>query len=74
MNKPVELPEADLPIDPYVLGCWLGDGTSAKPEFTVHKDDLSMYDTFIKLFGSYKVYTDHRNSNTLSISFAGDRG
>lgn len=25
---PVELPEADLPIAPYVLGAWLGDGTS----------------------------------------------
>lgn len=23
---PLELPEADLPIDPYLLGCWLGDG------------------------------------------------
>lgn len=22
----LELPEADLPIDPYLLGCWLGDG------------------------------------------------
>jgi hypothetical protein len=22
----LDLPEADLPIDPYLLGCWLGDG------------------------------------------------
>ena len=27
-HAPVELTEADLPIDPYVLGFWLGDGTS----------------------------------------------
>lgn len=26
MAAPLELPEADLPIDPYLLGCWLGDG------------------------------------------------
>lgn len=26
---PVEYPEADLPIHPYVLGVWLGDGTAA---------------------------------------------
>jgi len=24
---PIDLPEADLPIDPYVLGCWIGDGS-----------------------------------------------
>lgn len=23
---PLELPETDLPIDPYLLGCWIGDG------------------------------------------------
>ncbi|MCM3923718.1 replicative DNA helicase [Frankia sp. AiPs1] len=26
---PFQLPAADLPIDPYLLGAWLGDGTSA---------------------------------------------
>lgn len=27
LAKALELPEADLPIEPYLLGCWLGDGT-----------------------------------------------
>jgi deoxycytidine triphosphate deaminase len=27
-------PERDLPVDPYVLGVWIGDGTSAKAEIT----------------------------------------
>lgn len=27
-HAPVDLPEADLPIDPYILGFWLGDGDS----------------------------------------------
>lgn len=27
--KPLNLPEKDLPIDPYVLGCWLGDGSKS---------------------------------------------
>jgi replicative DNA helicase len=26
---PIECPDADLPVDPYVLGCWLGDGSTA---------------------------------------------
>lgn len=25
----LDVPDVDLPIDPYVLGCWLGDGTKA---------------------------------------------
>lgn len=29
MAGPLELPERDLPVDPYLLGCWLGDGTAA---------------------------------------------
>jgi deoxycytidine triphosphate deaminase len=31
---PVEYPWRELPIDPYVLGAWLGDGTSTKAEIT----------------------------------------
>ncbi|MGH3368365.1 MAG: LAGLIDADG family homing endonuclease, partial [Nocardioidaceae bacterium] len=30
----LRLPEADLPLDPYVLGAWLGDGHSAVPRLT----------------------------------------
>jgi deoxycytidine triphosphate deaminase len=30
----VQYPPRDLPIDPYVLGAWLGDGTSTKAEIT----------------------------------------
>ena len=26
-NKSLELPEIELPIDPYILGAWLGDGS-----------------------------------------------
>lgn len=28
-HSPVELPEAELPIDPYILGFWLGDGRAS---------------------------------------------
>ncbi len=31
---PVRYPERELPIDPYVMGAWLGDGTSAQAEIT----------------------------------------
>lgn len=31
----LELPEADLPVDPYVLGAWLGDGSSRGQGITI---------------------------------------
>lgn len=30
----VQYPARELPVDPYVLGLWLGDGTSSKAEIT----------------------------------------
>lgn len=30
----LQLPTADLPVEPYVLGAWLGDGSSYKAEMT----------------------------------------
>ena len=38
--KPVEYPEKDLPIDPYTLGYWLGDGSKSTPTVTISWDDL----------------------------------
>lgn len=32
-------PNADLPIPPYTLGAWIGDGTSANASITVHPKD-----------------------------------
>lgn len=34
------LPDADLPIDPYVLGVWLGDGSSANGNVTGIDDEI----------------------------------
>ena len=41
---PLDLPEADLPIDPYALGAWLGDGTSRAAQITTHPDDAEILD------------------------------
>ena len=39
-------PTAQLPIDPYVLGYWLGDGTSTKGEITVAPNDHEVLASF----------------------------
>ena len=37
----LELPAAQLPIDPYLFGYWLGDGTSRSAQITCSTEDLS---------------------------------
>ena len=32
---PVEYPERDLPVDPYVLGVWIGDATRTEDAYRV---------------------------------------
>ncbi len=39
---PLELPPASLPIDPYVLGIWLGDGHSAGARITTADQEVVM--------------------------------
>lgn len=36
----IDLPDADLPVDPYVLGVWLGDGDTAGPTITQSVEDI----------------------------------
>jgi hypothetical protein len=37
---PLELPEADLPVDPYLLGAWLGDGHSDAGKITTDDPEI----------------------------------
>lgn len=42
VTAPLELEaKYDLPIDPYILGVWLGDGSSAAGRISAHQDDAS---------------------------------
>ena len=40
---PLRLPHRSLPIDPYLLGLWLGDGSSTVSVITCHEDDEPHY-------------------------------
>lgn len=37
--RPLELPASNLPVDPYLFGYWLGDGTSRDARITAHRSD-----------------------------------
>ncbi|WP_445263310.1 replicative DNA helicase [Pseudokineococcus sp. 5B2Z-1] len=40
---PLALPEADLPLPPYALGVWLGDGHAAGARYTSADPEIAMY-------------------------------
>jgi replicative DNA helicase len=40
VTQPFELPETALPIDPYLLGVWLGDSTSAAAQITTADPEI----------------------------------
>jgi len=43
----LDLPESNLPIHPYVFGCWLGDGT--KSQGRISKPDTELFDRIAAL-------------------------
>lgn len=44
-RKAINLPEVELPLHPYVLGVWLGDGRSSSPDFCWAKNDECVADS-----------------------------
>lgn len=40
--SPLQMPDADLPVDPYTLGAWLGDGTRGKATICGAEADLDL--------------------------------
>lgn len=65
LNGSLELPDAELPVDPYLLGYWLGDGATASGRITVHEDDLPSLLACIE--GDYSVSRDGRNPKVCCV-------
>jgi predicted phage terminase large subunit-like protein len=63
--KAVDLPSQGLLVDPYVLGLWLGDGSSAQAVITSHDDDALLIRPEIERRG-YKT-TDQSSPMTFGI-------
>ncbi|KKL66591.1 hypothetical protein LCGC14_2143460, partial [marine sediment metagenome] len=43
LTRPLRMPEVELPIDPWVLGMWLGDGRTDDAEFTMAAADFEHF-------------------------------
>lgn len=50
-TNPLEFPERDLPVDPWVLGYWLGDGSTSNGSITCDVDDLPHIESRMRAAG-----------------------
>lgn len=66
--QPVQYSEKELPIDPYTLGAWLGDGSSRDPRITKGEQDLDEIIKNIEEHGhSVKIHYYEGKAPTISI-------
>lgn len=62
ISEPVNFPEKQLPVHPYILGLWLGDGCSADGYITIHVNDCQDLINNIEAFG-YSVKSIKKDSS-----------
>ncbi len=70
---PLKYGEKKLTIPPYILGCWLGDGTSKAPNITTADEELLLH---IKEFGynCYQIKSTIKDDNKASTFRIGEIG
>ena len=72
MSRPLVLPDRDLPIDPYLLGLWLGDGSSSQPMIHCHLDDEPHFFMRARAAGeNWRIMRKKENVLTCSLSRGG---
>ena len=51
LTQPLTLPTKSLPVDPWLLGLWLGDGNTRSGTITASTEDWLWYDTVLEGLG-----------------------
>jgi phage terminase large subunit-like protein len=69
----LQFTESVLPVDPYVFGAWLGDGSTGKPCLTHSASDIGVADEIGKHYPKSCTWV-HKTTGVLTTSFAGDGG
>ena len=64
MNGSVEYEEKNLPIAPYLLGVWLGDGTSVCTNVTVSDSDADEMMTNVERASGYRCELHHAKNRS----------
>lgn len=67
VSGPLSLPEIELPVDPWILGYWLGNGNRADGNVTCHRDDSLFLQNRIAVNCKVGAVRDDARSNATSI-------
>ena len=69
ISAPIQYSKKELPIDPYILGLWLGDGCSEAGYITTHVDDYEEMCSLIKSRGYiiHSINNDSGNNKRIVI-------
>lgn len=72
-NAALEGEEKELPVKPYTLGAWLGDGTNVRPRLSNDKNDMAIRDAIIEEgYELGHVYV-HKTTGVIMNDFKGLR-
>jgi len=63
---PIDFPEREIPIDPYMIGYWLGDGTSHNSNITTQDSSVLYY--FSQNLPQLNLLLEYKNHYTYKIS------
>lgn len=74
MAKPLEGIHKELPLDPYVLGVWLADGSKGKPEITEDIREPFIIDKVSQRIGMYSSCRQKKNSFGTTYYFRDSTG
>ena len=67
---PVDFEEKPVELDPYILGCWLGDGTSRLPQITsVDEPIINSFKRYSESLGLFVRQGSGRDSITYTASY-----
>ena len=72
VTKAVQYSDAELPVDPYTFGVWLGDGSSSDTRITASEEDIEETRKNIELFGhTTKIYNNKDRASSFGIDVVG---
>lgn len=69
-SAPLDLPTIDLPLDPYVLGAWLGDGMSHRAWIALGHEDADEMASILRACGHTVKARDTGRTKTLQLDSA----
>ena len=71
VQQPLKSPDVELPIDPYLFGAWLGDGTSNGGRLASHADDVAHWESEIRRCGFKPTVSVERTCSVVGITYPG---